>query len=56
MKHAIECAGLDKNKVASQLKELQANLDNVSRLKHTAESRVQVTYLVQYRINYLYRK
>ncbi len=41
MKHAIECAGLDKNKVASQLKELQSNLDNVSRMKHTAESRVQ---------------
>ena len=40
MKHAIECAGLDKNKVASQLKELQSNLDNVSRMKHTAESRV----------------
>lgn len=40
MRHAIETAGLDKNKIASQLKEMQSNLDNMSRLKHTAESRV----------------
>ena len=39
-KHAIDAAGLDKNKVASQLKELQSNVDNISRQKHTAESRV----------------
>ena len=39
-KHAIETAGLDKNRVASQLKDLQSNLDNVSRLKNQAESRV----------------
>ena len=41
MRHAIECAGLDKNKVASQLKDLQANLDNVTREKMTAVSKVQ---------------
>ena len=41
MKHAIECAGLDKNKVASQLKDLQSNLDNVSREKMQAYTKVQ---------------
>ena len=41
MKHAIECAGLDKNKVASQLKDLQSNLDNVTREKMAAFSKVQ---------------
>ena len=40
MRHAIETAGLDKNKIASQLKEMQSNLDNMSRMKNTAESRV----------------
>jgi chromosome segregation ATPase len=41
MKMAIEGAGLDKNRVASQLKDLQTNLDNISRMKQTAEQRVQ---------------
>eukprot|EP00095_Tigriopus_kingsejongensis_P008176 snap_masked-scaffold405_size181423-processed-gene-0.12 protein:Tk08176 transcript:snap_masked-scaffold405_size181423-processed-gene-0.12-mRNA-1 annotation:"paramyosin " len=41
MKMAIESAGMDKNKVASQLKELQVNLDNVSRQKMQAESKIQ---------------
>lgn len=40
MRMAIEHAGLDKNKVASQLKELQSSLDNVTRVKATAETRV----------------
>ena len=39
-KHSIEAAGLDKNRVASQLKDLQSSLDNVSRQKSQAESRV----------------
>lgn len=41
MKMAIETAGLDKNKVASQLKDLQSSLDNVSRQKMQAESKIQ---------------
>lgn len=39
-KHAIEAAGLDKNRIGNQLKDLQSNLDNVSRQKSQAESRV----------------
>jgi chromosome segregation ATPase len=41
MRHAIETAGLDKNKVAGQLKDLQANLDNLDRAKGAAENRVR---------------
>merc|ERR1712226_721681 len=40
MRMAIETAGLDKNKVASQLKELQVTIDNLSRQKQQAETRV----------------
>merc|ERR1719211_57237 len=41
MKLAIETAGLDKNKVAGQLKDLQSNLDSLTRAKNTAESKVK---------------
>merc|ERR1719411_782671 len=41
MKLAIETAGLDKNKVAGQLKDLQANLDMLTKAKNTAETKVQ---------------
>merc|ERR1712088_740607 len=41
MKLAIETAGLDKNKVSGQLKDLQSNLDNLTRAKNTAESKVK---------------
>merc|ERR1719192_2964956 len=41
MKQAIEMAGLDKNKVASQLKDFQANLDNMGRAKSAAENKVR---------------
>jgi len=41
MRHAIETAGLDKNKYASQLKDLQSNLDNLERAKSSAENRVR---------------
>ena len=37
---AMDMAGLDKNKVASQIKDLQSNMDNVSRQKQEAERRV----------------
>ncbi len=40
-KSAIDMAGLDKNKIASQLKDLQTNLDDMTRQKHQADSRVQ---------------
>jgi chromosome segregation ATPase len=40
-KLAIETAGLDKNKVTGQLKDLQSNLDNLTRAKNTAESKVK---------------
>jgi chromosome segregation ATPase len=39
-KHAIDSAGLDKNKVSSQLKDLQTNLDDMQKQKHQAEARV----------------
>ena len=38
---SIEMAGLDKNKVASQLKDLQTMIDDMTRQKNQAESRVQ---------------
>merc|ERR1719211_976853 len=41
MKLAIETAGLDKNKVAGQLKDLQSNLDNLTRAKNSAETKVK---------------
>ena len=41
MRHAIETAGLDKNKVFSQLKDLQTNLDNLERAKSSAENRLK---------------
>jgi chromosome segregation ATPase len=41
MRSAIETAGLDKNKVFSQLKDLQTNLDNLERAKSAAENRVR---------------
>merc|ERR1712001_412352 len=41
MKLAIETAGLDKNKVAGQLKDLQDKLDGLNRAKNTAETKVQ---------------
>merc|ERR1712072_1339804 len=41
MKLAIETAGLDKNKVAGQLKDLQSSLDNLNRAKNTAETKVK---------------
>merc|ERR1719278_1880593 len=41
MKLAIETAGLDKNKVAGQLKDLQANLDMLTKAKNTAETKVK---------------
>merc|ERR1711981_332122 len=40
-KLAIETVGLDKNKVAGQLKDLQGNLDNLNRAKNTAETKVK---------------
>ena len=41
MKLAIETAGLDKNKVSGQLKDLQSNLDNLTRAKNSAETKVK---------------
>merc|ERR1712076_30265 len=41
MKLAIETAGLDKNKVAGQFKDLTANLDNLNRAKNSAETKVK---------------
>merc|ERR1712226_1027900 len=41
MKLAIETAGLDKNKVVSQLKDLQDKLDGLNRAKNSAETKVQ---------------
>ena len=41
MKLAIETAGLDKNKVFGQLKDLQSNLDMLTKGKNSAESRVK---------------
>merc|ERR1712141_717654 len=41
MKLAIETAGLDKNKVAGQLKDLQDKLDGLNRAKNTAETKVK---------------
>jgi chromosome segregation ATPase len=41
MKQAIETAGFDKNKVASQLKELHAKLDSLESAKGAAEGRVK---------------
>merc|ERR1719336_2616720 len=41
MKLAIETAGLDKNKVAGQLKDLQDKLDGLNRAKNSAETKVQ---------------
>merc|ERR1711981_250113 len=41
MKLAIETAGLDKNKVVGQLKDLQSSLDNLNRAKNTAETKVK---------------
>merc|ERR1712045_229309 len=41
MKLAIETAGLDKNKVAGQLKDLQDRLDGLNRAKNSAETKVQ---------------
>merc|ERR1712072_309987 len=41
MKLAIETAGLDKGKISGQLKDLQANLDNLTRAKNSAETRVK---------------
>lgn len=40
-KLAIDTAGLDKNKVVGQLKDLQGNLDNLNRAKNSAESKVK---------------
>merc|ERR1712179_609689 len=40
MKLAIETAGLDKNKVAGQLKDLQDKLDGLNRAKNSAETNV----------------
>merc|ERR1712203_304021 len=41
MKMGIETAGLDKNKVAGQLKDLQDRLDGLNRAKNSAEKKVQ---------------
>lgn len=41
MKLAIETAGLDKNKVSGQLKDLTSNLDALNKAKNSAETKVK---------------
>merc|ERR1719376_1151729 len=41
MKHSIETAGLDKNKLAGQLKDFQDNIDALNRAKGQAENKVR---------------
>merc|ERR1712036_40005 len=41
MKLAIETSGLDKNKLAGQIKDLQDNIDALSRVKHSAEATIK---------------
>ena len=41
MKHSIETAGLDKNKLTSQLRDFQDNIDNLNRLKNQAETKIR---------------
>ena len=41
LKHSIDTAGLDKNKLAAQLKEFQENIDALNRAKAGAENKVR---------------
>ena len=41
LKHSIDTAGLDKNKLAAQLKEFQENIDALNRAKANAENKVR---------------
>ncbi len=41
VKLAIETSGLDKNKLAGQIKDLQGNLDALTRAKHSADSTIK---------------
>ena len=41
LKHHIDAAGLDKNKLAGQLKDFQENIDALNRAKAQAENKVR---------------
>ena len=41
LKHSIDAAGLDKNKLAMQLKDFQENIDALNRAKAQAENKVR---------------
>merc|ERR1711956_136117 len=41
MKLAIETSGLDKNKLAGSIKDMQDNIDALTRIKHSAEMTIK---------------